>query len=62
MGSQGVRLGIIAKGMARGPGGAFTEAGPAVPLGTVIGLANGSGDQAPGSGTVLQTAAIRLAR
>jgi hypothetical protein len=60
VGSQGVHLGIITKGIARGPGGASTEAGLAIPIETVIGSANGSGSQALGSGTALQMSAIRL--
>jgi S1-C subfamily serine protease len=60
VGSQGVHLGIITKGIARGPGGASTGAGFAVPVETVIGLANGSGSQALGSGAALQMTAIWL--
>jgi hypothetical protein len=55
VGSQGVHLGIITKGIARGLGGASTEAGFAVPIETVIGLASRSGSQALGSGAALQT-------
>jgi hypothetical protein len=62
VGSQGVHLGVITKGIARGRGGAFTEAGFAVPIETVIGLASGSGSQALGSGAALQMIAIRLDR
>jgi hypothetical protein len=60
VGSQGVHLGIITKGIARGPGGASTEAGFAVPIETVIGLANGSGNRALAGGAALQMIAIRL--
>ena len=59
MGLQGVHLGVITKGIARGPGGASTEAGFAVPIETVIGSANGSGSQALGGGAALRMSAIR---
>jgi S1-C subfamily serine protease len=62
VGSQGVHLGITTKGIAREPGGASTEAGFAFPIETVIGLADGSGSQALGSGAALQMGAIRLDR
>jgi hypothetical protein len=62
VGSQGVHLGIITKGIARGLGGASTEAGFAVPIETVIGPANGSGSRALGGGAALQMTAIRLDR
>jgi hypothetical protein len=62
VGSQGVHLGIITKRIAQGPGGASTGTWFAVPAETVIGLANGSGNQALGSGVALQTSAIRLDR
>ena len=62
VGSQGVHMGIITKGMARGPGGASTGAGFAVPIETVIGPADGSGNQALGSGVALPMTAIRLDR
>jgi hypothetical protein len=53
---------FLERGMARGPGGASTEAGFAVPMGTVIGSANGSGSQALGGGAALHMTAIRLDR
>jgi S1-C subfamily serine protease len=62
VGSQGVHLGITTKGIARESGGASTEAGFAVPIETVIGSANGGGNQALGSGAALQMSAIRLDR
>jgi hypothetical protein len=54
--SRGALLGIIIKGMASG-----TSAGPgfAVPIETVIGLADGTGNFALGSGTALEMPANR---
>jgi S1-C subfamily serine protease len=57
--SQGALLGIITKGIAGGSGGAPAEAGFAVPIETVIGLADGSRSQALGSGVALQMPASR---
>ena len=59
VGSQGVHLGTITKGIARGPGGASTEAGLAAPSETVIGLAKGRGEQALGNGAALEMPASR---
>jgi hypothetical protein len=53
---------IVAKGMARGRGGASAETGFRVFIDTVTGPANERGTQAPGSGAAPQTAAIRLDR
>ena len=52
--SQGALVGIITRGIARGTTGAPAEAGFAVPVETVMGLADGSGNQALGSGAALQ--------
>jgi len=57
--SQGALLGIITKAIARGSRGMPAEAGFAVPIQTVIGLADGSGNQALGSGAALQMPASR---
>jgi hypothetical protein len=57
--SQGALLGIITKRTARGLGGASAEVGLAVPTETVIGLADGSGNQALGCGAALQMPAKR---
>ena len=62
VGSQRVHLGIITKGIARGSGGASAEAGFAVPIETVISLADGCGKQALGRGAALPTTAIPLDR
>jgi hypothetical protein len=62
VGSQGVHLGIITNGISRGPGGAPAEAGFAVPIETVIGLANGNSSQAPGSGAALKMTAVQIDR
>jgi S1-C subfamily serine protease len=59
---QGALLGIITKRVARGLGGASTEAGFAVPTETVIGLAEGSAKRAVGSGAALPMSAVRLDR
>jgi S1-C subfamily serine protease len=54
VGSQRALLGIVTKRIARGLGGASAEAGFAVPIETVIGLADGSGKQALGSAAALE--------
>jgi hypothetical protein len=59
VGSQSVRLGIITRGIAPGPGGASTEAGLAVPIETMIGSADGSGNQALRSRVALEMPASR---
>jgi hypothetical protein len=62
VGSRGVHLGIVTKGITRGPGGACTGAGFAVPIETVIGSANGGVNRALGSGAARQMTAIRVDR
>jgi hypothetical protein len=57
--SQGALLGIITKRIARGLGGASAEARFAVPIETVIGLADGRGKRALGSGAALPMPASR---
>jgi hypothetical protein len=57
--SRGALLGIITKGIAKGPGGAEPGAGFAVPIESVIGLADGTGDLALGNGAALQMPASR---
>jgi hypothetical protein len=59
---QGALLGIITKRLARGLGGGSAEAGFAVPIETVIGLTDGSGKQALGSGAALPMTASRRGR
>ena len=61
-GWQGAHLGINARGIVRGPGGASAEAGFAVLIETVMGPGNGSGNRAPGSDAAPQMGAIRLDR
>jgi hypothetical protein len=60
--SQSVHLGIISKRVARGPGGASAEAGFAVPIETVTGLAKGSGNQAPSSAAALPVLSLTTSR
>ncbi len=52
--SRGALLGIITKGIAAGPRGVQAAGGFAVPVEAVIGLADGTGNQALGSGAALQ--------
>jgi hypothetical protein len=58
--SRGTLLGIITRSLASGQGGAQPGAGFAVPIETVIGLADGTGSLALGSGAALQMPASRL--
>ena len=57
--AQGALLGIITKAIAPGSGNGPAEAAFAVPIETVIGLADGTGHQALGSGAALQLPASR---
>jgi hypothetical protein len=52
--SQGALLGIITKGIVTGPEGTQAGAGFAVPIETVIGLADGTGNYALGYGAALE--------
>ena len=52
--SQGAVIGIITSGISSGSGGVQSGAGFAVPIETVIGLADGTGNSALGSGSALQ--------
>jgi len=57
--ARGNLLGIITKGIASTQGGAQAGAGFAVPIETVIGLADGTGHQLLGNGAALQMPASR---
>jgi hypothetical protein len=57
--ARGALLGVITKGIASGQGGMQSGAGFAVPIETVIGLADGSGRLALGNGAALQMPASR---
>jgi S1-C subfamily serine protease len=57
--SRGALLGIITKGIATGSGGTQPGPGFAVPIEAVIGLADGTGSLALGSGAALQMPANR---
>jgi len=52
--SRGALLGVITRGIALGQGGMQSGAGFAVPIETVIGLADGTGSLALGNGAALQ--------